>query len=65
MFRLCIYPTDHYQINIFLFFAECQLNEFKCSDGTCINEQRKCDRRRDCADGSDERNCPRPTIRML
>ena len=37
----------------------CKTNEFACLDGTqCIDAIRKCDRRSDCNDGSDESGCP-------
>jgi len=33
----------------------CKKGEFRCSsDGTCIPEEKKCDKRRDCIDNSDE-----------
>lgn len=35
----------------------CQPDEFKCRDGTCINKTLVCNKRRDCADASDEDNC--------
>ncbi|XP_071342095.1 low-density lipoprotein receptor-like isoform X2 [Trachinotus anak] len=31
--------------------------EFRCSDGSCISQQKLCDRHRDCEDGSDEQHC--------
>ena len=36
---------------------ECAQGQFRCSDGVCIDERRKCDGARDCTDGSDELNC--------
>ena len=38
--------------------AACSRNQFRCvGTGTCIPLTAKCNRRRDCADGSDETNC--------
>jgi len=37
--------------------AACHENQFRCSNGHCISACRRCDARRDCADGSDETNC--------
>ena len=36
----------------------CYENEFRCNDGECIDIIRRCDRNRDCYDGSDELSCP-------
>ncbi|XP_074655735.1 basement membrane-specific heparan sulfate proteoglycan core protein-like [Tubulanus polymorphus] len=36
----------------------CTSAQFRCADGTCIDRRRKCDRRYDCPDQSDEQNCP-------
>ncbi len=38
--------------------VECRDNEFMCSDGTCTLLEWRCDGRLDCADNSDEMNCP-------
>ncbi|XP_029461540.1 low-density lipoprotein receptor-related protein 2 isoform X2 [Rhinatrema bivittatum] len=35
----------------------CTENEFTCSNGLCIRNSYRCDRRNDCGDGSDERGC--------
>ena len=37
--------------------SECEENEFRCDDGSCIDISRHCDRTRDCPDGSDEHEC--------
>ncbi|XP_077509129.1 basement membrane-specific heparan sulfate proteoglycan core protein-like isoform X11 [Amblyomma americanum] len=38
-------------------FCECKDNEFQCGNRKCIDIRRKCDRRVDCEDFSDEANC--------
>ena len=35
----------------------CNRNQFACSDGKCIPERYRCDRRHDCSDMSDEFGC--------
>ncbi|XP_022097778.1 MAM and LDL-receptor class A domain-containing protein 1-like isoform X1 [Acanthaster planci] len=42
-------PTSH---------PNCQVGEFRCTDGTCISHELMCDFRFDCNDGSDEDTCP-------
>lgn len=37
--------------------STCRPDEFRCSDGTCINLVKECDGVRDCVDNSDENNC--------
>ncbi len=32
-------------------------NQLTCSNGTCIDRDRRCDRIKDCSDGGDERGC--------
>nr|XP_045613717.1 basement membrane-specific heparan sulfate proteoglycan core protein-like isoform X12 [Procambarus clarkii] len=39
--------------------CKCRADEFRCLlDGQCISIQKRCDRRSDCSDGSDEHGCP-------
>jgi hypothetical protein len=35
----------------------CSAAEFRCEDGQCIPEEKRCDTRTDCSDGSDELDC--------
>ena len=37
--------------------TECKETEFKCGNGQCINKNWRCDREKDCQDGSDEDSC--------
>lgn len=36
----------------------CRDGEFTCKTGECVPDSRRCDRRVDCRDGSDEKDCP-------
>ncbi|KAL8596219.1 hypothetical protein ACOMHN_021259 [Nucella lapillus] len=38
--------------------AVCGADEYRCHDGSCIQNEWLCDTDTDCLDGSDERNCP-------
>ena len=40
-----------------LMISKCNQDEFSCDDGLCIDMDNRCNRRADCADRSDERNC--------
>lgn len=37
--------------------SPCSSKQFTCSNGDCVHLDRRCDLQRDCADGSDERDC--------
>lgn len=37
--------------------STCQTDEFTCSNGDCLELQRRCDKFPDCTDGSDEDSC--------
>ena len=36
---------------------ECTADEFRCDDGTCIEQRYRCDREYHCPDGTDEFDC--------
>lgn len=36
---------------------QCQVDEFRCEDGQCIQKKYHCDLIKDCLDGSDEKLC--------
>lgn len=37
--------------------SECPAGMFRCNDGLCLDNKRRCDGRPQCSDGSDEINC--------
>ena len=45
--------------NISLTLSSCSDSEFTCSDGVCIDINKRCDNSNDCKDKSDEGNCAR------
>ncbi len=44
-----------YQVNLSL--ASCFGNQFACGDGSCQPLEYRCNKRKDCLDGSDEQDC--------
>ncbi|XP_043922260.1 SCO-spondin-like [Protopterus annectens] len=40
-----------------IFPSHCSAKQFACSNGECIQRERRCDFRQDCQDGSDEIGC--------
>ena len=43
--------------NQVLSFTGCEESEFTCNDGSCVAMNSRCDRKGDCEDNSDERDC--------
>ena len=42
---------------VFIFFSECHPDQYKCSNGQCIDMSDVCNGRNDCLDYSDENIC--------
>ncbi len=40
----------------------CGDNQFSCRNGSCLDRSGHCNGTRECSDGSDEQNCPPPSI---
>ena len=43
-----------WKFKILIIFSAC---DFKCNDGTCQSNDKRCDGKNDCSDGIDETNC--------
>lgn len=62
--KLCCFDLCVYLHRAFFFFyfnvleQTCAPHQFKCNDGTCIDQTFKCDGVEDCPDRSDEIDCP-------
>ena len=55
--------VENYECNfgepqvMYLQISSCEENQFTCTDGTCIDFDSRCDKKNDCIDISDEKNC--------
>ena len=45
--------------------GRCGSNEFQCGNQKCISKGQLCDKRDDCGDNSDEKNCGNITFYMF
>lgn len=57
LFFYCLLKPVYFLLETNEVDVSCRPNEFKCRNGQCIDSRRKCDRRNDCGDSSDESNC--------
>ena len=42
---------------VLLHLTACGAESYNCHDGTCVDIKRRCDKKNDCPDASDEKNC--------
>ena len=55
----------NYIIIFYLDYPACSLDEYRCSNGQCIDASSECDLIIDCASGSDESMCSMYCFLML
>ncbi|CAL8077304.1 unnamed protein product [Calicophoron daubneyi] len=51
---ICSAPMAQSTETIIMVRSRCSPSDMMCRDGTCVDAQKFCDRRKDCPDGSDE-----------
>lgn len=49
-------------VNQELLFSSCTSGQFTCNDGSCIDQQHRCDIVQHCPDNSDEKKCEKVQI---
>ena len=49
-------------VNQELLFSSCTSGQFTCDDGSCIDQQHRCDIVQHCPDNSDEKKCEKVQI---
>ena len=52
-----LYNEPKCQQEVEMVLTSCQQSEFNCRNGTCIDMTQRCNQEKDCADGSDEKDC--------
>ena len=56
-----VFPEIHSDCDWCLSLGTCNPWEFTCGSGECLAQSSVCNRRTECSDGSDERNCSTAT----
>ena len=47
------------ECNCYFYYPVCREDQFKCEVGDCISKSLRCNGKRNCQDGSDEKDCGR------